>query len=434
MMMATAFAILALAVVLPGDDAHGKSPDAAAPTWRYVVPPPGDPFEHAPFRALVLVREKPEELIESVAYRGDPARRRYARVRFGSASSTRVTIVVDVIGSGEVDLYADTDRNLKIDDRDRATAAPSAAGPHCERIWRLPLSVALVEKDAVRTVPRAVVLRLGASGQTLGYAAAGYLEGKITIGGDEKNNNRPPRPVAVRRVDGDGNGLLADAQDRIWIDVNRDGRFDPGSEQFLFSSVLNLEGARYVVLSDELGARMAVEPLAGTGVFRLANKRNGPSSAIQAVESHATAISRDGSVFGLTGNEPATVPAGEYRLGTVTVSLDDPKTGQRWSFVFSDGGAKAQPRWYKVEKDSVVTIDPIGTPILELMLRDKTSSARPGEEVAVQPALYTGDGLVIVVAYCGNPVSPAIQEILGARIALLTADGTTLATAHSGFS
>jgi hypothetical protein len=54
--------------------------------------------------------------------------------------------------------------------------------------------------------------------------------------------------------------------------------------------------------------------------------------------------------------------------------------------------------------------------------------------VAVQPALYTGDGLLIVVAYCGNPVSPAAQEILGARIAVMTADGTTLATAYSGFS
>ena len=110
------------------------------------------------------------------------------------------------------------------------------------------------------------------------------------------------------------------------------------------------------------------------------------------------------------------------------------KTGQRWSFVFSDGGARGQPRWYKVEKDAAVTIDPIGTPSFELTLRDQTSAVRPGEDVAVQPALYTGDGLLIVVAYCGNPVSPAVQEILGARIALMTADGKTLATAHSGFS
>ena len=41
----------------------------------------------------------------------------------------------------------------------------------------------MVDKDVTRTVPRAVVFRLGASGRTLGYAAAGYLEGTVALGG-----------------------------------------------------------------------------------------------------------------------------------------------------------------------------------------------------------------------------------------------------------
>ena len=178
MMTAVVVVALALAGVPPDEDLYSKQSPAVSVPWRYVVPAPGDPFEHAPFRALVLSREKPEELIEKVAYRGEPARRRYARIRFGSPSSTRVTVVVDTAASGEVDLYADADRNLKIDDRDRVAAASSATGPRRERIWRLPLGVALVENGAVRTVPRAVVFRLGASGQTLGYAAAGLSGGK----------------------------------------------------------------------------------------------------------------------------------------------------------------------------------------------------------------------------------------------------------------
>jgi hypothetical protein len=425
-----------LAAVVSGDDALTKPSSADPAPWRNVVPAPDDPFDHAPFRALVLSREKPEELIEKVAYRGESARRRYARVRFGSPSSTRVTVVVDTLASGEVDLYADADRNLKIDERDHVVAATSAASPRRERIWRLPLGVALIENGAVRTVPRAVVFRLGASGQTLGYAAAGYLEGNITVNGleKEKDDHEPVRSLAARRVDGDGNGLLADAQDRLWIDLNHDGRFDPSSEQFLYASVLNLEGSRFVVLSDELGTRLAFKPMVGTGTIRLARPTNGPSAVSKAIDMHATAISRDGSVFAVTGTEPATVPAGEYRLGTVTVALDDPKTGQRWSFVFSDGGARSQPQWYKIEKDAAVSIDPIGTPIFELKLSNQTSAVRAGEDVALQPALFTGDGLLIVVAYCGNPVSPAVQEILGARITLMTTDGKALATAHSGFS
>ena len=60
--------------------------------------------------------------------------------------------------------------------------------------------------------------------------------------------------------------------------------------------------------------------------------------------------------------------------------------------------------------------------------------ARAGEDVALQPLLYTGDGLLINVGYRGDPVSPSAQEYLGAAITLATTDGQTLATAHSGFA
>jgi hypothetical protein len=277
-------------------------------------------------------------------------------------------------------------------------------------------------------------LRLGASGQTLGYAAAGYLEGKITLGGQDNDAHQPRRTLTVRRVDGDGNGLLANPQDRIWIDLNQDGHFDAGSEQFSYTSVLNLQGSRYVVRSDELGSRLAFDPPAGAGTLRLAWKGNKPLGPVRAVEMHATAFDRDGSVFTLSGSESATVPAADYRLGAVTISLDDPTDGQRWSFVFSDAGARGQPRWYKVPEGAAITIDPIGTPTFELKREDQTNAARPGQDIVLQPALYTGAGLLIVDAYRGNPDAPAVQDLPGARIELLTTGGTTLATAHSGFS
>jgi hypothetical protein len=437
---------IALAGPSPGND-PGPNPGSPPPSeWRFVLPAPGDPFEHAPFRALVLGREKPEDLIEKAVYRGDPARRRYAQIRFGSPGSIRVTVVLDEVGPGEADLYVDADRNRRIDDRDRVAAAPpsapggispSSSGAGRERVWRLPMDVAMVDKDVARKVPRAVVFRLGASGRTLGYAAAGYLEGTVELGGPAGR----PRRAAARRVDGDGNGQVSDPQDRLWIDIDGDGRFDPAAEQFLFATVLNLDGVRYVIRSDELGSRLGVEPLVGAGTLRLswkgrAEDRDGASPGAGSVELHATALGRDGSVYGLSGTEPASVPVGEYRLGTVTISLDDPGGGQRWSFIFSDNGAKGDPRWYKVEKDGVVAIDPIGTPLFELDLRDSVEkSRRPGDEVPLQPLLYTGDGLLINVAYRGSPASPAMQETLGARISLRGASSEqVLATAHSGFA
>jgi hypothetical protein len=427
---ATLMLTIALAGSPPGDDPDRKVAPSSPSDWRFVLPAPGDPFEHAPFRALVLSREKPEDLFEKAVYRGDPARRRYAQIRFGSAGSIRVTVVLDEVGPGEVDLYVDADRNRRIDDRDRVAPAPSPSGTgRRERVWRLPLDVAMVDKDLTRTIPRAVVFRLGASGRTLGYASAGYLEGIVALGDKA-------RRLAARRADGDGNGLMADAQDRLWIDLNGDGRFDPSAEQFLFATVLNLDETRYVVRSDELGSRLAIEPLIGVGTLRLAWKGGAAvSPGGGAVELHATALGRDGSVFGLSGTEPATVPVGEYRLGTVTIALDDAKGGQRWSFIFSDNGAKGEPRWYKIEKDGTVAIDPLGTPSFEISITDNAAQrARPGSDVNLQPLLYNGDGLLINVGYRGTPASPSLQEVLGAQVSLRATDDHILATAHSGFS
>ncbi len=196
--------------------------------------------------------------------------------------------------------------------------------------------MALVENETVRPVPRTVVFRLGASGQTLGFATAGYLEGNVVLGRKDADaaGQKQSRPMAARRVDGDGNGFMADAQDRLFLDLNGDGRFDPAGEQFLFATILNLEGARTIVRSDLLGTRLQLDPLEGTGTLRLELKPNELNKTAKVAEMRATVLGRDGSVFGLTGGEATTVPAGEYRLGNLTIALEDAKSGEVWTFVF----------------------------------------------------------------------------------------------------
>src|SRR5262245_58733415 len=198
---------------------------AAAPPvgggWRYVVPPAGDPFEHPPPRALALSATRPDDVVEAVRYRGK--QRRYAQLRFGSRNSVRVTVVVDGVGPGEVDLYVDARRRRRIEARDRVAG--------CGLRWRMPLEVALVEGTVVRTVRRTVVFRYGAVGRTLSFAAAGYIEGKVRVDG---------RRYRVRRTDGDGNGLFTDPDDRVWVDRDGDGRWDRAGEQFLYAPILTL--------------------------------------------------------------------------------------------------------------------------------------------------------------------------------------------------
>ena len=136
----------------------------------------------------------------------------------------------------------------------------------------------------------AAIFRLGATGVTFSFAAAGYLEGTVRLAG---------QPHAARRTDGDGNGFLTDAQDRLWIDLNDDGRWDSSDEQFLYSSILSLGGGRYAARSDELGTRLAFEVIDGAGNVTL--KLNRPEGSPPATELHATLIGRDGSAVGLEG-------------------------------------------------------------------------------------------------------------------------------------
>ncbi len=222
----------------------------APAAWRYVVPPPGDAFVSPPLRSIGLSTEKPDDVHVKVAFRG--SRQRYAQLRYGSPSSVRVTIVLDEIGRGAADLYVDANRNRRIEAADRVDGE--------NRTWHLPLDVAIVEGDITRYERRAALFRLGATGITFSHAAAGYLEGEVEFAG---------RQHAVRRMDGDGNGLFTDPQDRLWIDRNDDGRWDSSSELFLFASIITIGDARYAVRSDPFGQRLSVEALEGY--------RHGPS-------------------------------------------------------------------------------------------------------------------------------------------------------------
>jgi hypothetical protein len=405
-MIITGFiAVLAIAIAADAGDALAD--------WRYVVPPPGDSFESPPLRSIGLASEKPEDIIVKVKFRG--SRQRYAQLRYGSPSSVRVTVVLDEVGRGDADLYVDANRNRRIEATDRVDGE--------NRTWRLPLDLAIVAGETTRYRRRAAMFRLGATGITFSFAAAGYLEGKVEFAG---------LPHAVRRMDGDGNGLFTDLQDRLWIDLNDDGRWDSSSEQFLFSSILTIADNRYAVRSDPFGERLSIDPLRGTGTVRLAFLKHEGLPA--AVELSATLIGRDGSAVGLTGGRAeAMVPIGEYRLGTVTCAFDDVQGGSRWNFVFSDIGRRGEARWYTIEQAGTVTIDPIG--VLEFKTgADGVKPLHAGDDLTVQPQLFTGDGLLIVTCFRGMLASPAGDSGNGATITLSTADGRPLATAHSGFA
>jgi hypothetical protein len=397
---------LGLALVAAG-------PLPAADGWSYVVPPPGEPFANAPLRVLGLSDRPSPDLKERVRYRG--GRQRYARLCYGSGRAANVDVVVDEVAAGEIDLYVDADRDQVITEKDRVTGAGLT--------WRVPLDAIVPEGDATRKFPRTLVFRYGRVGRTLSVATCGYLEGRADLGG---------KSIAVRRVDGDANGLFADPQDRLWLDLDGDGTWDAAGEQFLFAPVLRLGERRVVVRADARGDRLTLAPLEGTGTLRLALPRSVKPETVEEVQ--VTVQSRDGVVATLNG--PAAevaVPVGDYRVSSLLLTLKDDRGGPAWGYVFTDNGGKTY-RWHALKKDAAVAIDPLGTLEFSCALTDGKEECRAGDSVSVRPALYTGDGLLIERAYRGPFQNNPFDSGCGGRITLQGKGGAVLDSAVSGFA
>jgi hypothetical protein len=390
--------------------------------WRFVLPDRGCEHEYPPLRAIPLASEKPDDIKEKAEYRGSS--RRYAQLRYGSPSAARVAVVVDQISPGEVDLYVDLDRNRTIEAKERC----SGEG----RLWYVPLNVEYAEGEVFKRLPRELVFRLGSTGRTLSFAAAGYLEGKVALADEGE-------PIAVRRMDGDGNGFFTDPQDRLWIDLNRDGRWDPVDEQFLYATILSFGGQRYAVRSDERGTRLELAKLEGTGTVQLGVRQKlGPNSSEPGTLGRITEVAvmlvgRDGSAVGLRGTDAkVTVPIGEYRVSAVAVTLDDLAGGPRWNFVFSDNQTGDDRRWHELVKDAVLAIDPLEKFDFATGAWQADGKCRPGDDLTFQPKLTTVDGLLINTCYRGSYDTG--RDGTCASIKLSACDGTLLSTAQSGFA
>lgn len=417
--------------------------------WRFVLPEAGAEHEHPPLRAIPLLSEKPDDLREKPDYRGST--RRYAQLRYGSPSAARVAVVLDQVSASEVDLYVDVNRDRTIESKELQTAQG--------RLWYVPLDVEYARGEVLRPVARQLVFRLGASGRTLAVAAGGYLAGEVALAaaaGEDAEATQPARYIA-RRMDGDANGFFTDPRDRLWIDLNRDGRWDAAREQFLYSSVLTIEGTRFAVRSDERGEGLTLARLEGTGTIKLvlkqqaAEEQAGGSTDKSAdappkdrpatgaglrgrpLEVSVTLVGRDGAAVGLRGvDAAASVPIGDYRISAVSIVLEDAGGGLPWNFVFSDSQADDQHRWHTVSKDATIDLDPLGDLVFSTGCAVPDGTCKPGQDLTAQPRLVTGDGLLINTCYLGSHDTG--RDGPTARITLAAADGTLLSTARSGFA
>lgn len=344
---------------------------AGEPASKYVA---DDAFRPLP-RTVPLSTTKPDDLREEVPYRGK--QRKYAQVRYGSEDSRRVAVVIDEVSPDDWDLYVDADRNRVIEAKDKV------AGTGRERSARL--DVEITRGLEILHEARTVQWRLGAARTSISLATVGYVAGHVQLGG---------KRVAVRRVDGDANGFFADAADRLWIDLDGDGKWDPITEQFPLLPVLTLANQRYSVRGDAGGKKLTIEPLTAEGRIRLRLQHLDKEATV--LKLHVMLVCEDGSAFGVTSvDAPLVVPAGKYALGAVSISVQLSGAVLPMHFVFSRTGVDDTVRWHELKKDQELVLDPIGKLRFDLDIDEAGLTPKAGATIRVQPQLFTAGGLLI---------------------------------------
>jgi len=394
---------------------HGVQEQTVAGEWRYVVPPDGAAQRSPPESPLLLSPQVPEGLeLELDPHDHDLW---FAQIRYGDPGSVRIAIAVDRRKGADPVLYVDSQRKRTLGESERVVGQDGH--------WETTLAVSALDGRDAKLVPRRVSFRLGRTGFLLAYATLGYLEGEVEIEG---------RKLSARRVDADGNGFLTDAGDRIWIDLDGDGRWSPFDEQFGFAPLLHLGGARYALHSDRLGAALKIEKIEGVGRvrFRLNDAAGQPRKDVQAL--HAILVGKDGSAVGVEGHDVAVeAPVGEYRIGMVTLTLEDKQKSESWSFVFSEPGRDRDFAWRAVARVAELVIDPIGQLDFKAALDFEPNAVQAGDKLVARPSLHTADGLLINSCSRGS-ISSRWGSTPTARTVLLARDRVQLDEASSGFA
>lgn len=380
--------------------------------FRYVSENLEGPFKRMASQSVKLSADPPEGVTEEATYRGSS--RGYAQIQFGLPGSRRIVLVVDQISRDEFDLYVNSDRSRVVTDNDLV--------PGAGRIRETTLTVEqAATSDSGAGEKRRVAFRRGFGGKTLSVSTRGYAEGSLSLGG---------KVYQVRRVDGDGNGMFSDEKDRFWIDRNGDGDWDAFSEQYPLTPTLRLDDRRFAVRADLLGKNFALTEILGTGSIQLNVAALEENASVDVID--VMMMGEDGSAVAIRSMDvPVEVPVGRYAFGTVRIAMTAAKDHSPWKFIFSRNDRPADEFCYDIQKDSTITLDPIGS--LDFALEWKRSSAT-ANMITVNPRLYTQDGLLINSSQHGANLDGYASRQSNCALIRLASKTRTIGSTRSGFA
>jgi hypothetical protein len=335
----------------------------------------------------------------------------YGLVPVGPKPDTALTIVWRPKAAGGPELWLDADGDGKLTDDERHTMSG--------RDLEVPATIVVQLEPKRQTVKRTLLFRRSALGDGLRYTVRGYMQGRLELGG---------KKYTALLIDGNADGCFNSiGRDRVWIDLNGNGRFDPLVEQFPLGKPISHNREVYVVRCDSLAsAVVATLRSAGQGKLRIALAKKLAKPATVSAE----LVSDLGELVAIDKlDEPVSVPFGKYRISSVQLETAD-AAGQKWTYSFYSEKNKN----YTVPKDGQTTISMLGRIDMSVSLSSSDDGkASPGQTISIQPKLLADGSLYLSSCTVGGS-SESRRAEGNAEILLNGPDGKTVSRGLTGFS
>jgi hypothetical protein len=312
-----------------------------------------------------------------------PAGAQFGDLRLGPGGAARRSVVWQPTTSL---LWLDADGDGRFAAGERHTLAKD------------PLEIRVTFPIADAPVTRTVVVKRRGDG--LAYAVRGYMAGSITLGG---------KAFPALLTDDDADGCFdSAAADRVWIDLDRDGKFDPLTEQFPLGAPLAHGGTSYLLRPNAGGTRVDVrERPAEIGTVRLTVSRL-PKSEV--VELTAHLVSEWGELVVVERpDHPHSLPAGRYRIDSARLRLKS-AGGEVWTYQF----AGTRDMVVSVEKGKETAFDLTAGVRVTVDVSAK-GGVKAGDAIRVRPDIVTGAGLYMVdceATGLGGGRAPPVQATI----------------------
>lgn len=143
--------------------------------------------------------------------------------------------------------------------------------------------------------------------------------------------------VAARYEDRNANGCWFDADDRLFVDLNQDGRLNSFVERLPAHGMRVIRGKLVAIEGDPLGRHLALTEVTAKG--KLIPMLPLDNDKVELVSLDASVASSSGFQFRIdTLGEATEVPAGSYRVHSLTCILREDDASYR--FVFSSDRSK----------------------------------------------------------------------------------------------